>query len=230
MKLTKQQIQDLYKFTRQHYVEWYDLQSELVDHLANDIEQIWKQEPNITFDEAKQKSFKKFGVFGFMDIVEQRHKALNKRYFRLFWKEFKGFFTIPKIIFTVSLFFAVLFFIRLVNYNKYIIFTMVLVILIIPFIHMCKNSRKIKLKVKKTGRKYMFEDHISNLGFGGGLIQFPIQILIRFVDSSGWTFTTEVLFTSILVICMLTFYILIFIIPPKVRAIIAKEHPEYQLT
>jgi hypothetical protein len=36
MKLTEQQI--TIPFTRQHYVEWYDLQSELVDHLANSIE------------------------------------------------------------------------------------------------------------------------------------------------------------------------------------------------
>jgi len=230
MELTTQQIEELYKFTKQHYVEWYDLQSELVDHLANDIEQICKQEPNLAFNEAKRESFKKFGVFGFMDVVEQRQKALGKRYFKLFWTEFKSFFTIPKIVFTVSLFFAVLFFIRLVNYNKYVILVMVLTILIIPFIYMYKNSRKIKLKVKKTGRKYMFEDHISNLGIGGGLIQFPIQILIRLVDSSGWTFKTEIIFTSILVTCMLTFYILVFIIPPKVRLIIAKEHPEYELT
>lgn len=41
MKLTPEQIQELYKFTRQHYVEHYDVQTELVDHLANDIEQIW---------------------------------------------------------------------------------------------------------------------------------------------------------------------------------------------
>jgi hypothetical protein len=32
MKLTAPQIDHL-TFTRQHYVEWYDLQSELVDHL-----------------------------------------------------------------------------------------------------------------------------------------------------------------------------------------------------
>ncbi|WP_320240732.1 hypothetical protein [Tenacibaculum sp. 1B UA] len=40
MKLTDQHIEQLYKFTRQHYVEHYDVQTELVDHLANDIEQI----------------------------------------------------------------------------------------------------------------------------------------------------------------------------------------------
>jgi hypothetical protein len=45
MKLTVQQVEHLYAFTRQHYVEWYDLQSELVDHLANAIEQEWERNP-----------------------------------------------------------------------------------------------------------------------------------------------------------------------------------------
>ena len=31
-KLDKTQIDKLYKFTRRHYVEYYDVQTELVDH------------------------------------------------------------------------------------------------------------------------------------------------------------------------------------------------------
>jgi hypothetical protein len=30
-------------FYTQHYVRWYDLQSELVDHLANSIETEWQE-------------------------------------------------------------------------------------------------------------------------------------------------------------------------------------------
>jgi hypothetical protein len=45
MKLTIEQIDRLSLFTRQHYVEWYDLQSELVDHLANAIETQWQENP-----------------------------------------------------------------------------------------------------------------------------------------------------------------------------------------
>ena len=37
MILTQDQIQQLNKFTRAHYVEHYDLQTELVGHLANGI-------------------------------------------------------------------------------------------------------------------------------------------------------------------------------------------------
>ena len=48
-KLSKEQIQHLYTFTRQHFVEHFDVQTELVDHLANDIEQILTEKPTLSF-------------------------------------------------------------------------------------------------------------------------------------------------------------------------------------
>jgi len=66
MELTEKQTEELYIFTRQHFVEYYDVQTELVDHLANDIEQISEENPNLSFEEARDKSFKKFGIFGFI--------------------------------------------------------------------------------------------------------------------------------------------------------------------
>ena len=83
MELTKEQIQGLYKFTREHFVEHYDVQTELVDHLANDIEQIWKEKPQLTFREARDTSFKKFGVFGFMDILSEKQKFMEKKYCKI---------------------------------------------------------------------------------------------------------------------------------------------------
>jgi hypothetical protein len=50
MKLTAEQIDHVFTFTRQHYVEWYDLQSELVDHLANAIETQWQENPKLSFN------------------------------------------------------------------------------------------------------------------------------------------------------------------------------------
>jgi SPX domain protein involved in polyphosphate accumulation len=94
MKLSAEQIERLYQFTRQHYVEYYDLQTELVDHLANAIEEQWQQNPKLSFEEALQIEFKKFGVFGFMDVVEQRQSALNKKYNKLVLNELKTFFSL----------------------------------------------------------------------------------------------------------------------------------------
>ena len=104
MKLTKEQIQQLYSFTQQHYVEYFDVQTELVDHLANDIENIWSNKPAISFEEARTISFKKFGVFGFMDVVEARTNALYKKYWKLVWSYLLTFFKIPQIALTGLLF------------------------------------------------------------------------------------------------------------------------------
>jgi len=80
MKITNNQIEDLYQFTRKHFVYHYDVQTELVDHLANDIEEIWLENPQLTFEQARDQSFKKFGIFGFMDVIEAKQKQMNKRY------------------------------------------------------------------------------------------------------------------------------------------------------
>ena len=82
--LSLEQIDQLYLFTRQHFVEWYDLQSELVDHLANAIETEWQENPKLSFDEALKVQFKKFGIFGFTGVIEERQKGLTKKIQRPF--------------------------------------------------------------------------------------------------------------------------------------------------
>jgi hypothetical protein len=55
-----------------------------VDHLANAIETQWQENPKLSFNEALNKEFKKFGVFGFMDVVEKRQTVLSKNTTLLF--------------------------------------------------------------------------------------------------------------------------------------------------
>ena len=70
-KVTAEEIKRLYEFTRKHYVEYYDVQTELVDHLASGMESSWEEEPELGFEENLQREFKNFGVFGFMEVVEK---------------------------------------------------------------------------------------------------------------------------------------------------------------
>ena len=42
-KVNSNQIDRLYRFTREHFVEYYDVQTELVDHLASAIEKQWRE-------------------------------------------------------------------------------------------------------------------------------------------------------------------------------------------
>lgn len=106
-QLTTEQIDALFAFTKKHLVEHYDVQVELVDHLANAIEAQWKENPKISFEEALDKEYKSFGVFGFSGLVEQKQAALQNHYWTIIKKEFISFFTIPKIILSVVLFYIV---------------------------------------------------------------------------------------------------------------------------
>jgi uncharacterized membrane-anchored protein YhcB (DUF1043 family) len=150
MKLTENQIKALYKFTRQHYVYHYDVQTELVDHLANDIEEIWEANPLLSFEDARDKSFKKFGVFGFMDVIEAKQKQMNKRYWKILWRFTKEWFTLPKALITLSVFISIYMLLQFPNSNYFILGALSIgVIAEIFTIYKLRKQQKVKEKNKE---------------------------------------------------------------------------------
>ncbi len=230
MKLKPEQIDRLYQFTRQHYVEWYDLQTELVDHLANAIEQQWQENPKISFEDALQIEFKKFGIFGFMDVVEQRQLALNKRYNKIVWKHFKAFFSIPKIIATFSA--VLIFFYMLMSLSKQagILINSFLVFAIL-FFWVATIVKRIKYNktAKASGKKWLFKEVIFGYSHFAGLSYLPIQIIVHF-DFDTQIGMVKALFFSVLIVSMyLIDYIVLFEIPSKADAYLKETYPEYAL-
>jgi hypothetical protein len=229
MKLTPQQIDRLYQFTRQHYVEWYDLQTELVDHLANAIEQQWQENPKISFEDALQMEFKKFGVFGFMDVVEKRQLALQKRYSKLVWKHFKEFFTIPKIV--ITLFSTVLLFLIFRNYSQaeILITTLFMLVLITFWISLFYQSRKNKKEYKTTGKKWLFKDIIFGHSSFAGLSYIPFYVLLHTDFSQNIGIVKAAFFSLLFVSMALCEYIILVIIPSKADEYLKETYPEYAL-
>ena len=155
MELTKNQIDELYKFTRKHYVYHYDVQTELVDHLANDIENIWQETPNLSFEQARDKSFKKFGIFGFMDVVEKKQSQMTKKYYKIIFKFAKEWFRLPKIVLTLAMIYG---FYKLQNVeSSYTIYLIIFFIVIsAQLIGVFINSRKLNKKYLESGKKWIF--------------------------------------------------------------------------
>lgn len=106
MNLTDEQIETLFRFCQKKYVHWYDLQIELVDHLAERIEEEMAANNKLTFEAALQKVYAGFGLFGFAHIVQHKEKALQRRHNRAWWRAVKAFFTLPKLALTAALFAA----------------------------------------------------------------------------------------------------------------------------
>ena len=230
MKLSAEQIEKLYQFTRQHYVDYYDLQTELVDHLANAIEEQWQENPKISFEEALQKEFKKFGVFGFMNVVEQRQAAMNKKYNKIVWQHFKTFFTLPKIIGTGTLFLILIQLMLNFQFAHIIIITLFLVSALVFWIGIIKIARKNKKQTRISGKKWLFKDIIYGYGSFGGLSYIPINIALQMSDKLQVHLIASCIISAIVISVILFNYIVLIIIPSKAEEYLQQTYPEYSFS
>jgi hypothetical protein len=228
MKLTTEQIDQLYAFTRQHYVEWYDLQSELVDHLANAIEEEWEQNSNRTFEEILNKEFQKFGVFGFMDVVEERQKFLNRKYNRLIWSYYREFFGLPKIILTMALVYGIHTINQLIV-NSDVFLIIAFSFLLVSVFYNFKRRYNLKKKAKETGMKWLFEDIMLNRD---SILLFLLpSAIIKFFNFFQNNFEPSELSSTLgetaLVLVGLLVFIQLVIVPKRVAEDLTKTYPEY---
>ncbi len=139
-KLTPEQIDSLFELCEFHNVHYYDVQLELVDHLASAIEQKWETDPELSFEEAVFLVCEQFGVDAFFHssyesllppisgkqnnrksefeaIVEAKEKELRRKYDRLQWKYIGEFFKLPKIFLTIAITFVLFFVFKFSNNN-----------------------------------------------------------------------------------------------------------------
>ena len=233
MKLTPTQIDQLYTFTRQHYVEYYDLQTELVDHLANAIEEQWQENPKLSFDDALNIEFKKFGVLGFTELINKRRKALRNKYFRIVGGHFKDFFKWPKIVGT-------LFAIILLNFitKTYLVNVSLsthlhanfIIIFIFFFVFFAGNIENQKLKANKY--RWLFKEIILSTKYFPLILTYLLYVgfenLMLHYPNLFKSELYSVLFSIILVCWGLFCYITYKVIPSKVEEYLKQTYPEYE--
>jgi hypothetical protein len=232
MKLTSQQIDQLYLFTHQHYVEYYDLQTELVDHLANSIETEWQQNPKLTFDEVLIKEFKKFGIFGFMDVVESRQAALGKKYNRIVWEHFKGFFGIPKIVLTLAMTVLLFTVLKVSLYRDWIIIGLYLLLISFAFYEMIKSRKQRNHKKKSKEKRWLFEEIINQYGTFSGAILLPFNIMLQLINHVDSFLTNDYFLLGlsvVFIVLTIALFIIFKIIPSKSKTYLEQTYPEYKL-
>ncbi|MEJ4089936.1 hypothetical protein [Galbibacter orientalis] len=229
MKISSEQIQNLYKFTQKHYVEYFDLQTELVDHLANGIETQWQQNPHISFEDALEKEFKKFGVFGFMEVVEERQKALGKKYLGIIKKEFFSYFSWPEFIKFATLW-AVLFAgLYWVGNKEMLVVSLLIIIFVVMLYMLFKLNHTIKQRRRNSNKKWMLEQHIFNLGGVVGGMSLPLELgaQLRLFELFSWSVLTITFVSLAITIYVFLLYIMIYKIPKKASIYLTETYPEY---
>lgn len=227
MKLTPEQIEQLFAFTRQHFVEYYDLQLELIDHLANAIEQKWQENPKLTFDEALNTEFKKFGVFGFSDVIEKKQAAMSKIYNRFIWQNVKEFFTFVNTIVAFLVVFLLFQLFSLQNAYDYFLVLIGTIFFIITIYAIYTSKKTMKLKKKQTDRKWLLEEIIMRHNNLFLLFNIMFQILLRIEN-------VENVYLGLAITCLfgligIYLYVIIVKIPQKANEYLASTYPEYKL-
>ena len=232
MKLTKNQIEELYKFTRKHYVYYYDVQSELVDHLANDIESAWVETPNLSFEEARDKSFKKFGIFGFMDVIEAEQKQMSKRYRKIIWRFFSEWFTMPKLL-TTGVIFSIIYLFLKIPYSEYILLGSLFILVIYDLIFQYKNRKKEQKKEKSKEKTFLLEAMIGdtrNFFTGYTFINILNFINITEVSFSSLEMHWLLLISFSTTLIIILFYVTRYLIPQRAEELLQETYPEYKLS
>jgi len=233
MKVNESQIAELYAFTRKHYVEHYDLQTELVDHLAMAIEKQWAKNEHISFDKALQIEFKKFGVFGFMEVVEERQKALSKKYSKLIWKHLKEYFKLPKIILLLILTVVLYYLIELAIVDRLVLTILLALSLLAYVVDAVIHVKRNKAKKNNGEKKWMFEEIIRSYGSGLWLFFVPVQG-INILNSTDVEFAVKspvfiAVFSFVFILLLMVSYIIQFEIPKKAEHYLEETYPEYKL-
>ncbi|MDE1193191.1 MAG: hypothetical protein PW786_13770 [Arachidicoccus sp.] len=101
--LTEKQINSLYKFCSHHYVRYYDVQTELVDHLTNAIEEKMEADKNLDFETTLKNVYEAFGDNGFKKIIQQKTMAIKKEHSLSFSKTLKSFFIPPNVLLVIAI-------------------------------------------------------------------------------------------------------------------------------
>jgi len=180
-KVTEKEVENLYRFTRQHFVEHFDVQTELVDHLASSIEEMWEENSKVTFDDVLGKTFKKFGVFGFSDVVEGKVKELDKKYFKKIFRHTVERLKWPNILSSLALAVVIYYIVVLFSYSRYSLIVIYVLGGIIAYLKLYSFQKKWK---KKTNGVKLLAIEIS-LKTPGTLIYAGYLLFINPILSSS---------------------------------------------
>jgi hypothetical protein len=151
--LTKEQIDSLYDFCKTKGVKYYDVQVELVDHLANGIEKELAEHPDWSFQKALDVVFRLFWVWNFKPLVREKQKATQVYCRRLWWSLFKEQLRWPAIwaVWGLFLFIYSMMAKRDQDFSFHIYITSGLVILFVIF----AGNYRLKRLEKRKGKRFL---------------------------------------------------------------------------
>jgi len=227
-KLTSEEIENLYEFCYFRSVFHYDVQVEIVDHLASAIEELWKTNPELPFEETIYMLGEQFGGdLGFAQIKKEKEKALRKKYRRLLWQYVGDFYKFPKIMITLTMALSIYLTLYFSENDQWIIVSLVVIFFSFTFFYFYYRRTHQHLKIK-DGYTFL----LSEIRSVNGVLYYTVIV-------GGGTFIREASHEShfstagsiIFSVCISMYLVLLygdcFFIAKKIKEHFEEQFPQF---
>lgn len=233
-KLTPEEINDLFSFCEEQDVFHYDLQLELVDHLAAAIEHKWKEKPKFTYDKALWAVFDQFGTSGFRKIRRAKEKELRRKYSRVLWKYMGEFFKLPKIILTIAITLGLFVIFRKSENNLetflFLLFPYLIFLAVIQF----WNKKRYQISLV-PGKSFLLNDHLKRIkSMFDVSFQVPTFALIFYTEYLKHTnaYQAHNAYVEFLLAFLVTFFAIFLVamsiyVPKRIKEDFTREFPQF---
>jgi hypothetical protein len=233
-QLTPQQIDNLFHFCDSHGVKYYDVQIELVDHLASTIEQKWEENPTLSYENARGAIFDQFGVSGLKKIMKAKEKELRKKYIRLLWKYVGEYFKLPKIILTIAITLILFSILRIFENNLETCLLLLFTYLLLFFVLEVKNKERYKINLVH-GKPFLLYDYLKSIKpYFSIFFSIPTSLLplygIYLQRSNSYlshNLYIEFFTTFFITLFSIFLFAMSFYIPKRVKEDFIREYPQF---
>jgi hypothetical protein len=223
-KLTEEQINDLFEFCRKRKIKEYEIQIELVDHLATSIESQWEQHDDLSFSDALLQTQNDFGKKGFKTIVKSKNRMVRRKYNLLFFRYLLSFFKLPRIILTFSLTAILFIIIQRFDSNNFIerwLPSLNFLAIILMFFYFPKKLPKIREGISFLLINYFLQLRVT------AIIVVQYFLTSRHYFEPYQSVWYDLLFSFLFVFVLIIEYTLLFYMPKLLKKDFIREFPQF---
>ncbi|MEC4115939.1 hypothetical protein [Myroides phaeus] len=226
-QLTNRQIDYIRKVVQSNGAYYYEVTEELTDHLISSIEELWNEEPLLSFEQVFQIQFNNFGKDNFLKIKKENEKMHFSIYKSMFLKEIQSFFRLPQITITIAFLLTAFAFLTKIN-NLF--FTLLFLVLALgsPYflnITLQTNNNKNPVINERLNIKQRFlidetfRRVVSSINATSGFIYLIISIIPRYQQFTYLidTLAYNIVFAFCFTLLALTNYICWFVLYPRYK-------------
>jgi len=232
-QLTSEQISLIYDFCYDHDVLEYEIQTELVDHLATAVEKQMSEKPEIAFKEALIDAYYlNFGVDGFKNIVKSKRQLFRNQYDHLFLRFLGSFFKLPRIILTLSIILTLFSSLHYLDHRRIILLVSACILgfFFLLFITLDNLTNRYKIKLEDNEKSFLIVDYFNRLKLrvnqSGSLLYFVIIYFFKpfRAEQAAWL---DLLGSALIVLLFISYYALMFYMPKLVKQHFTAQFPQF---